>query len=262
MKQIDPKDIDCLSGQKIGPGQTFHFRCHPNIVCFNRCCRNLNLFLYPYDVLRLKKNLSISSDAFIEKHVDVVMREGNHFPDVLLKMAEKKEKTCPYLTKEGCAVYPDRPDACRTFPLEIGMRYHDDSRPIEPVYFFRPPDFCNGPGEDATWTAETWLEDQAAETYNRMTAQWSAVKGLFGKNPWGVGGMGDPKLKMAFTAAYNVDKFREFVFESSFLKRYKVASKTLKKIKRSDTALMLLGFSWIKLFVWGKPSADIKVKGR
>jgi uncharacterized protein len=260
MKQIDIKEIGKLSGKEIGKNETFHFQCHPNIACFNRCCRNLNLFLYPYDVVRLKKRLAISSDAFIENHVDVVMREGNFFPDVLLKMADNKEKTCPYLMDAGCDVYLDRPDACRTFPLEVGMLYQGDNRPIEPVYFFRPPDFCDGPKEKASWTPETWIKDQEAETYNRMTARWSEVKGLFGENPWGAGGMADPKLKMAFMAAYNVDKFREFVLGSSFLKRFKVASKTLKKIKRSDTALMLLGFSWIKLFVWGKPSKEIKPK--
>ena len=260
MKQIDIRDIDPSARNKIGQKDTFRFRCHPQIACFNRCCRNLNLFLYPYDVVRLKKKLGISSDTFIERYVDVVMREGNFFPDVLLKMTENKEKTCPYLTDAGCSVYPDRPDACRSFPLEVGRLYQGNKRLAEPVYFFRPPDFCEGSKEDASWTPETWIKDQDAQEYQRMTAKWSEVKTLFSDNPWTGDAMADPRLKMAFMAAYNVDAFRAFVLGSSFLKRFKVAPKTLKKIKQGDTALMEFGFSWIKLFVWGKPSKDIRLK--
>lgn len=260
MKSIDQKDLDRLPGLRIDKDETFSFRCHPDIGCFNRCCRNLNLFLYPYDVVRLKKALGITSDAFIEKHVDVVMREGNHFPDVLLRMAENDEKTCPFLTDAGCTVYPERPDACRTFPLEMGMIYSQDNQPAQPIYFFKPPDFCLGPKETASWTPRTWVADQEADKYHRMTTRWAALKRLFQENPWGPTGMNSPQAKMTFMATYNMDRFREFVFDSSFLKRYKVASGTLKKIKRSDSALMLLGFSWVRLFIWGKPASDIRLK--
>ncbi len=40
---------------------------------FSLCCRNLNLFLYPYDVIRLKKGLEITSDQFLDKYVDIVL---------------------------------------------------------------------------------------------------------------------------------------------------------------------------------------------
>jgi hypothetical protein len=64
--------------------------------------------------------------------------------------------------------------------------------------------------------------------------------------------------KMAFMAAYNVDGFRDFVFGSSFLKRFRVRKKTVDKARRGDRALMLLGFEWIKLFVFGMASDQIK----
>ena len=94
-----------LSEKKIGPGDSFRFKCHGGLSCFNLCCRNLNLFLYPYDVVRLKNNLGIDAATFIDRHVDVVLREGSYFPDVLLTMQNNEEKTCPYLTDSGCTVY-------------------------------------------------------------------------------------------------------------------------------------------------------------
>jgi Fe-S-cluster containining protein len=74
--------------------------------------------------------------------------EGNHFPDVLLRMADNESKTCPFLSDAGCTVYPDRPDTCRTFPVEHGMLFTGPARRHrEIVSFFRPPDFCQGQHE-------------------------------------------------------------------------------------------------------------------
>jgi hypothetical protein len=67
---------------------------------------------------------------------------------------------------------------------------------------------------------------------------------------------------MTFMAAYNVDRFREFVFGSSFLKRFKLRPELLAKIRKDDTQLMLLGFDWIKLFLWGIKSQKIKKRTR
>ena len=55
-----------------------------------------------------------------------------------------------------------------------------------------------------------------------MTAKWAEVKRLFQSDPWGVEGAHGRKAKMAFMATYNLDRFREFVFSSTFLKRYKL----------------------------------------
>ena len=77
MKSIDnPENI---SGTKLERDDTFMFDCHSGLACFNECCRNINLFLYPYDVLRLSNCLGISSDEFLDKYVDVVMRKSNFF---------------------------------------------------------------------------------------------------------------------------------------------------------------------------------------
>jgi len=65
---------------------------------------------------------------------------------------------------------------------------------------------------------------------------------------------------MAFMASYNMDAFRVFVFESSLLKRYKVKTELLKKIQIDDVDLMLFGFDWIKLFVWGVPTKKIRLR--
>ena len=258
MKYIDENDLNNLPGIQLKSGDSFAFRCHPGIACFNRCCRNLNLFLYPYDVIRLKEALGIDSDRFLDQFVDVVLRDFNFFPDVLLHMADNAECTCPFLTDTGCSVYPDRPDTCRTFPVERGLRFDTRSGKNEAVYLFRPPDFCLGQQAETLWTIDTWSQNQEALTHNKMTTRWAEIKQLFQKDPWGREGPEGPKAKMAFMAAYNIDRFREFVFASSFLKRYKLKAALVKKIRSDDASLLKLGFDWIKLFVWGLPSKQIR----
>jgi len=251
MKYIDSTQKDDLLAKRLRDGETFSFRCHEGLACFTQCCRNLNLFLYPYDVLRLKNRLNISSDQFLDKYVDVVLRESNYFPDVLLRMAENDQKTCPFLAEAGCMVYPDRPDACRTFPLEQGIVFQGPKGKARDVYFFKPPDFCLGQYEPHEWTVESWAEDQGAAIYHKMTARWAGVKGLFQSDPWGAEGPYGPKAKMAFMVTYNLDRFRDFLFDSTFLKRYKVKSEVIKKIRTDDVELMKFGFGWVEFFVWG-----------
>lgn len=258
MKTIDEKDLNDLPGMRLKPGDSFSFSCHPGIACFNKCCRNLNLFLYPYDVIRLKAALGIDSDRFLDQYVDVVLRDFNFFPDVLLRMADNTQRTCPFLTDGGCAVYPDRPDTCRTFPVEQGLYFDAASGKNRPLHFFRPPDFCLGRHEETRWTVATWARDQQAQAYNKMTTHWAELKQLFQTDPWGGEGPEGPKARMAFMAAYNIDRFREFVFASTLLKRYKLKAALVKEIRTDDAALLKLGFDWIKLFVWGIPSRRIR----
>ncbi|MDA8137807.1 MAG: YkgJ family cysteine cluster protein [Desulfobacteraceae bacterium] len=260
MKYFDASDEKKIPGRSIGPGERFNFHCHAGLACFNQCCRNLNLLLYPYDVLRLRRHLKITSDKFIDHYVDIVLRPGHHFPEVLLRMSDQPGQPCCFSTAQGCRVYEDRPHTCRLFPVEQGARMEAVEGYATPVYFFRPPEFCQGSSEDFAQTIDEYLKDQEAEEYYPLTLAWAQLRRLFATDPWGLEGPQGAKAKMAFMAAYNIDRFREFVFQSSFLKRYHVAPATVKKVKRSDEALLKFGFEWIRVFVWGQSSKEIRVR--
>ena len=258
MKKIKPNEIDDLSGRHLRSGEPFRFRCYPGIGCFNRCCHNLNLFLHPYDVLRLKQKLALTASEFLERYTDLVLRDGNHFPEVLLRMADNEAQSCTFLDQSGCRVYADRPHTCRTFPVELGLIFGEEGTKPDMVGFFRPPDFCLGPNEDQVWTLDTWAEDQEARVYNRMARRWATLKALFDQDPWQGQGPYGAKAKMAFMATYNMDAFRSFVFDSSFLKRYRVKKDRVRKIKKDELALLGFGFEWVKLAVWNIPSKWIR----
>jgi Fe-S-cluster containining protein len=253
------KSIDKIEGCQLAENDTFSFRCHPELTCFNQCCRNLNLYLYPYDVIRLKNHLQLTSDQFLDRFVDIVLRPGSYFPSVLLKMSENEEHTCPFLTNKGCSVYLDRPDSCRTFPVEQGVLTSDGNKKSKQlIHLFRPPDFCLGQYEDQKLTPREWAVDQDAVEYNKMTAAWAEIMRLFQNDPWGTEGPNGKKGKVAFMSTYNIDEFRSFIFNSSFLKRYKVKAQLLKQIKKDDIRLMQFGLSWVKFFLFGIKTKQIR----
>ncbi|MEW6670385.1 MAG: YkgJ family cysteine cluster protein [Thermodesulfobacteriota bacterium] len=258
MKYIDDDELRKLPGRRLAATETFSFDCFQGIDCFNQCCRNLNLFLYPYDVIRLKHRLAISSDAFIDRYVAVVLRPAAFFPDVLLRMQDDNSSFCPFVTPAGCRIYADRPDTCRKFPMEVGVRHGSGPGKTERIYIFRPPDFCRGPQQPRTWTPVGWAGGPDDRTYDQLTLEWAELKALFQSDPWGREGSDGPKAKMAFMAVYNIDRFREFVFHSSFLKRYKVKTALIKAMEREDVALLRFGFDWVRFFVWGQKTARLR----
>jgi hypothetical protein len=55
---------------------------------------------------------------------------------------------------------------------------------------------------------------------------------------------------------YNVDRFRRFVFESSFLDRYEVDADTVAKIREDDVALLRFGLRWLKGTLFQVPDGE------
>lgn len=86
-----------------------------------------------------------------------------------------------------------------------------------------------------------------------MNDLWVGMDSLFRANPWGKENV-ERKLQMAFLACFNVDRFRQFVFESSFLSRFNVPGERVEKIEMDDVEMMICGFDWVRLFLTGGSS--------
>ena len=82
----------------------FEFKCKPGISCFNKCCNDVNIFLTPYDIIRLKNNLGIKSAEFLEKYTILPIEENLKHPIVMLQMNEDN-LNCPFVKDNGCSVY-------------------------------------------------------------------------------------------------------------------------------------------------------------
>ncbi|CAB1077522.1 protein of unknown function UPF0153 [Olavius algarvensis Delta 1 endosymbiont] len=236
----------------LGDG-TFRFACHSAVACFTRCCHNADMYLYPYDIIRLKQRLNLSSDEFLARHTITALRENPYFPNVMLKMSELPQNPCTFLSGSGCTVYEDRPFSCRAYPLEPAY-YGDRQNQLNIRCYIARHAHCLGHREDRAWTAEQWMADQGLDAYNEINARWAHIATLLRRNPFGEKGLDSPAFKMAFMASYNLDTFRRFVFDSSFLTRFNVPAERLAAVRANDTDLLLLGFDWILRFLFGQGS--------
>ncbi|MGM0452034.1 MAG: YkgJ family cysteine cluster protein [Thermodesulfobacteriota bacterium] len=255
----NPSDANIYGTRtQLSKDQTFCFTCHPGVPCFTRCCHNTDMYLYPYDIIRLKNRLNMTSDAFLDRHTVTAVRENPYFPHVMLKMADTAKKPCPFLSDQGCTVYEDRPFSCRAYPLEPAVS-RQPGHEGETLFFIVRHPYCEGHETDNALTVAEWIADQEMEPFLENNAAWVAVDSILRNNPWGDSGVQSPALKMAFMACFNVDAFREFVFTSSFLERFAIAQDRLDAMRADDKALLLFGFDWVRfLLTNGGPVAAMK----
>ncbi len=229
---------------QLGPNTRFLFRCHKGISCFTTCCRGINIMLTPYDIVRLKNRMHISSSEFLAVYTTPQLLEKTDLPVVTLKMLDDADKSCPFVRDDGCIVYADRPTACRYYPLGVAtlsFKEQEDGG----FYFFVHEPHCRGVEEATEWTVEIWRKDQGVDIHDQINAEWTDLIVRKRSLPPNIR-LTDKTKNMFFTASYDIDRFRRFVFESSFLSLYNIEKQMQETIRTDEIALLQFGFKWLK----------------
>ncbi|MHC4768601.1 MAG: YkgJ family cysteine cluster protein [Planctomycetota bacterium] len=254
-KQLQEKIL--ADHPRLGPDDRFTFACHPGVSCYNKCCGDVNIFLSPYDVLRLKKRLGMTSSEFLEKHALMPVQKDMKTPVVVLRMTDDEAKSCPFLTDAGCGLYADRPWPCRMYPLGLAARKDTpDGWRGDRFHFLLQEEMCKGHGEAKEWTVREWLDDQGIDEYD----EWGeAFKELTLHKFFEEGGTLAPeKMHMFFTACYDLDRFREFVFNSTLLQRFEFDEDFVEEMRYDDEALLRFGFLWLRFSLFGEKTMKPK----
>jgi len=243
--------------RELGEGDTFQFGCHSGLPCFTDCCADINIFLTPLDVLRLSRRLNLSTTDFLDQHTLVPITKDLHLPVVVLKMGDDPKKRCSFVGEQGCTVYEDRPWSCRMYPLGMAIPPARAGVEPKPLYFLFEDDFCKGHGEQKEWTVERWRADQKVAEQEDLEAGYRELV----SHPFFIGGTRqlDPKrMEMFYTGCYDLDTFRRFVFESTFLKRFELEDERIEKIRESDEELLRFAFRWLRFALFGEPTMQTK----
>ncbi|MFC1816105.1 YkgJ family cysteine cluster protein [Thermodesulfobacteriota bacterium] len=243
--------------QRLGPDNKFKFKCHAGISCFTKCCRGINIILTPYDIIRLKNRLQLSSEEFLAMYTQTQLLEKTDLPVVTLKLLDDDLTSCPFVRSDGCIIYQDRPTTCRYYPLGVVSLSHKEDVDGEGFYFFVNEPHCLGFKEEKVWSILGWRRDQGVDSHDEINADWTDLivrKRSFPPNVK----FTEQSKQMFFLASYNIDKFRQFIFESSFLKRYDIDKETRHKIKADEIALLKFGLQWLKSILF--KAGDFKVK--
>jgi hypothetical protein len=67
---------------------------------------------------------------------------------------------------------------------------------------------------------------------------------------------------MFHMACYNLDTFREFVFNSTFLERFEVESDVQEELANNDEALLQFAFRWLRFAIFGEPLMTVREEAK
>lgn len=242
------------TGESIMPIHgTFQFRCGPGVPCFTACCGDVTIFLTPYDIMRMKNKLGISSEDFIEQYTLPMTRSDSGLPVFVLKMGEVPDKRCPLVDPvTGCRVYDERPWACRMYPLDTR-----EGEEGEDEYFVTAdPGKCRGLLDEHTLTPAEWEKEQGLDVYREVEELFREVTSAH--RVWGDHKLDGKVQNMIIMACYNTERFRKFVFETNFLKLFDLDENLVEQIKTDDLALLKLGFQWLQFGLLGRSTLPIR----
>ena len=232
-KEIDQTELSLQS--------PFAFHCHARLACFNQCCRTPTIILSPYDILRLREFLGITSGEFLQRYTRRQTEAASNLPLVFLDPFRTTEPACPFLSEAGCTVYSHRPAACRLFPITMGSQLTESG--VKDYYFCRRLDYCQGFDMDVQWTVASWQENQGFGEYDQGRQAWLKLllqQALIGPV--------DARVQELFTTiAYDQDKFRRLLAEPAFRQACDVNAEVVEyfNLDMSDTALLDFGCRYL-----------------
>lgn len=231
---------------RISPGESFSFLCHPDVQCFTHCCRQLELALTPYDVLRLRQATGLSSEELLDKYIIIEQDGTDIFPRYYLSMVDDGQASCVFVGKDGCAVYQHRPGACRTYPLGRGVSRGHNNTVNEFFVLLREP-HCLGFSEKTVQTIDSYNKSQDLERYNFFNDMLTEIQQ-------------HPKIRsgMRLTtsqgsdyrcALYNIDAFRKIMAGNTGDDGRAIEA-------LDDETLLIYAFSWLKNKLFGSKSSE------
>jgi Fe-S-cluster containining protein len=234
-----PDHDTCKEGmnrvRSVAAEESFRFSCHPGVSCFTECCRELDLALSPYDVVRLRQALGLTPQAFLDRYAIIEFGPDDLMPQVYLAMVDDGRASCPFVDASGCKVYQDRPAACRTYPLGRGVS-NDSQGVCQEQFILITEEHCQGFNEEREQSVTAWQKNQELAGYNRIN---DLILPLIPKNEdtQTFRRLSDEEASLFIDTLYRLDLFRGQHLEHD---------PTHSIAPDDDRALLITAIDWLK----------------
>ncbi len=235
------------------------FQCRKGIACWNACCSNIDISLTPYDIVRLKQHLELSSSEFLNRYTVPYEMEKDGIAGVKLRPVDGGT-ACRFMTDAGCGVYADRPTACRYYPVALlSMRKQDESVDRQ-YYAIVREDHCLGHREPRTQTIDEYRAEQGLPEYDDLAHGWRQL--ILKKKSSGptVGKPSKRSLELFFMTCYDIDRFRSFVASDSFSGIYDLPADELHAMLLDDVTLLQFGFRFLRQVLFGEMTIPMRAE--
>jgi hypothetical protein len=213
--------------------------------------------LTPYDILRLKKRLGITSTEFLRRYTEPFEFGKNSIAGVKYKPKEGTTE-CQFVTDAGCSVYEDRPTACRYYPVGLLSTRRQDENFDRASYALVREDYCHGHFEDRMLTIDEYRKEQGLEEYDAHGRAWRQLILKVKSAGPAIGNMSKTSLRFFFMACYDLDRFREFIRSRGFNTTYDIDQAALDKLLTDDMALLRFGDRMIRQIMYGEETIPLK----
>ncbi|MFZ5508785.1 MAG: YkgJ family cysteine cluster protein [Pseudomonadota bacterium] len=255
--QGSPFPASPVMPQMLDGGKEIQFRCHKGIACFNACCKSIDISLTPYDILRLKRRLGLTSTEFLERYTLPYEMEKDGIAGVKLRPVEEGT-ACRFMTEEGCSVYSDRPTACRYYPVALLSMRKQDEYTDRDSYALVKEDHCLGHQEPRRLTIDEYRSEQGLPEYDELARGWRQL--ILKKKSSGptVGKPSRRSLQLFFMTCYDIDRFRDFVASDSFREVFELPEAEREETLADEVALMQFGFRFLRQVLFGEMSIALR----
>ncbi|NEX22267.1 YkgJ family cysteine cluster protein [Thiorhodococcus mannitoliphagus] len=244
-----------LMPQALRAESQIRFRCYKGISCFNACCKQADVTLTPYDILRLKRRLGLTSTVFLREHAVPFQMDGDGLPGVKLKTDDSG--ACLQLDGDaGCAVFSDRPTVCRYYPLAFLALREKDASHAEERYSLVKESHCKGHDEQREISVAEYREEQGCEDFDAANREWYQL--ILKKKSAGPS-LGRPpqrSLQLFFMASYDLDTFRRFVLSENFRNTYSLPDDFYTEVEQHDEALLRFSYRFLRQVLFGERSVQ------
>jgi Fe-S-cluster containining protein len=235
------------------------FSCHKGISCFNACCRHADITLAPYDILRLKTRLGLTSAEFIRQYAVPFQMDSDGLPG--LKLRTDDSGACLQLAgNEGCGVYEDRPTVCRYYPVALLALREKGASEAEERYSLVKEEHCKGHDEDREITVADYRAEQGCEQFDELNREWYQL--MLKKKSAGpaVGRPPQTSLQLFFLACYDLDNFAKFVQSDNFKAAYDLPDSFYAEVADDQEALLRFGYRLLRQVLFGEHSVPEREK--
>lgn len=205
--------LDISDGKLYSTNDMAKISCHDCAGC-SSCCRDMgeSIWLDPYDVFLLTKNLGKTMEELLAKEVELHVEDGLILPNI--KMIGDKEPACGFLDEEGrCTIHAFRPGFCRLFPL--GRNYEEGK-----LTYFVLKDACLAPNKSKV-KINKWLGVPQLKSYEKFLMEWhdltKRIRTYFAENAQDETVI--KAINMKFLQTFYLTPYEEEDFYETFAKR-------------------------------------------
>jgi len=234
------------------------FECKPGISCFNACCKQADITLAPYDIIRLKNRLGMTSGEFLKKHTVPFELDAHGMPGVKMRTTDV-DPVCLFMDEEkGCTVYEDRPTSCRYYPVALLSSRRSDEYHDEQHYALVKEAHCMGHNEPREITVADYRKEQGVEEYDELNRGYYQL--ILKKKSAGpsIGKPSDTSFQFWFLVCYDTDRFKEFLQSPNFRTVYDLPDDEYKQILDDDVARLEFGYKLLAQVLYGEKIIPLK----